>query len=63
MEPRLRSPESAAQWGAVDPHKASHCSHGSQDTGDLWDSADRALLWGGAGAGALLWVSGCANAP
>lgn len=49
MEPRLRSPESAAQWGAVDPHKASHCSHGSEDSGDLWDSADRALLWGGAG--------------
>lgn len=26
MTPRVRSPESARQWGAVDPHKASHCS-------------------------------------
>jgi hypothetical protein len=28
MTPRVRNPESARQWGAVDPHKASHCSPG-----------------------------------
>lgn len=29
MVPHVRSSESARQWGAVDPHKASHCSPGA----------------------------------
>lgn len=53
MTPCIRSPESARLWGAVDPHKASHCFSGAVGmvvTFGIWLTEHEGLL-GGLGTG------------
>lgn len=61
MTPRVRSPESARQWRAVDPHKTSHCSPGAVGmavTFGIWLTGHEGLSgWLGTGSeGYWSWV-------